>query len=225
VGQFLNPTKKSFAESDVVLLVDDHEIVRYGMRLMIEALGCTVLEAGSGEESIELVRKHKIDLVFMDIALPGMDGVTASMRLLQADDKLNVTILTALPVGSVPKNILRSGVVGCMTKSAAADEIEQAIGRALDGQLYLSPSIANQLALDSIQHESGEISPFGNLSRREFQVVLLLMKGYRNDDAGDALRLSVKTISTYKHRAYEKLGVTSTAELMKLATCWGFVEP
>lgn len=230
----MNVAKKLFAESDVVLLVDDHEIVRYGMRLMIEALGCTVLEAATGEEGIDLARKHRIDLVFMDIALPGIDGITASSQLLQLDDKLIVIMLTALPPTSIPREILRTGEIGYMAKSSAADEIGHAIGQALAGELYLCPvvaeqlaleNVAEQLALEKVELESVEQSPFENLSQRECQVVLLLIKGYRNREVGDTLRLNAKTVSTYKRRAYEKLGVSSTAELIKLATCWEYIEP
>jgi len=221
----VNPRKLPFTKSDVVLLVDDHELVRYGMRLMVEALGCTVIEAGTGEESIDLAREQQVDLVFMDIDLPGIDGILASSRLLQFDKSLKVVILTGLQVGSVPKAVLQSGVHGYMTKSSAADEIEQAIAKVLQGEMYLSPSIADQLALTSFRNEEGEQSPFARLSKRELQVALLLMTGYRNGDAGETLYLSAKTVSTYKHRAFEKLKVTSTAELIKLAIHWGLIPP
>jgi len=218
--------KKPFKESLVVLLVDDHELVRYGMRLIVETLGCTVLEAGTGEKSIELVRRQKVDLVFMDIALPGVDGITASSRLLRVDQQLRIIILTGLHMTAVPKSLLQSGIAGFMTKSSAAKELECAITQVLEGGMYLSNSIIRQMPLVSCHSaEGGEDSPFVDLSKREFQIVLLLMNGYRNGDASDQLLLSAKTISTYKRRAFEKLGVTNTAELMKLAMGWGFVEP
>ncbi len=208
-----------------MLLVDDHELIRYGVRLIVEALGCTVLEASTGEKSIDLVRRQQVDLVFMDIALPGMDGITASSRLLKFDQTLNVIILTGLHMTAVPKALLQSGVMGVMTKSAAAKEMEQAISQVLAGEMYLSPSLSNQLALASFQSKHSDESPFANLSEREFQVILLLMNGYGNGDAGEQLFLSEKTVSTYKRRAFQKLGVSNTAELTKLAICWGFVEP
>lgn len=221
----MKPQKKPFSKSHVVLLVDDHELVRYGIRLIVEALGCRVLEARTGEESIDIVQQHRVDVVFMDIALPGIDGITSSLRLLQVDQNLNVVILTGLSVGPVPTALLRSGVSGYMTKASAAAEMEQAITKVLDGGRYLSPVIANQLALTSVQQKEGEDSPFDKLSQREFQVVLLLMQGHRNGDAGQTLILSAKTISTYKRRAFEKLDVSSTAELIKLAIFWGVIEP
>ena len=217
--------KKPLANSHTVLLVDDHELVRYGMKLMVEALGFTVLEAGSGEKSIDVVRENQIDLVFMDIALPGMDGVTAATELLKFDRNLGIIILTGLRISAVPKGVLQSGVMGFITKNCAAKEFEQAISRVLDGEMYLSPSIAKRLALSSLQATDGVVSPFAALSQREIQVVLLLMSGYRNGDAGESLYLSAKTISTYKSRAFKKLGISNTAELVKLAVCWGFVEP
>ena len=217
--------EKPAVKNHTILLVDDHELVRYGMKLMVEALGCTVLEAGSGEKSIDVVRSNQIDLVFMDIALPGMDGITASTELLKVDRNLGIIILTGLRISAVPKGVLQSGVKGFITKNSAAGEIEQAISRVLGGEMYLSPSIARQLALSSFQASDGEGSPFAALSQREIQVVLLLLSGYRNGDAGESLYLSAKTVSTYKSRAFKKLGITNTAELVKLAMCWGFVEP
>lgn len=249
VEKDVSPQKAPLTRSRVVLLVDDHELVRYGMRLILEALGCTVIEAGTGEESILLASTHQVDLVFMDIALPGIDGIKTSLRLLEADKNLKVIILTGLQSGALPKTVLQSGVMGYMTKSAAADQMEQAISKVLQGEIYLSPSIASQMALSSfaveepigpvqegpgelqaessqLQAETGQVqddaaSPFSKLSQRELQVVMLLMRGYRNEAAGDTLCLNAKTVSTYKRRAYEKLGVENTAEMIKLAMCWG----
>jgi two-component system invasion response regulator UvrY len=212
--------KKTFLKRCKVLLVDDHELVRHGMRLMLEALGCSVFEADSGEASLDVARRKNVDIVFMDIALPGIDGFTAASQLLGENSKLKLIILTGLRATSVPRAILQSGISGYMTKSAAAEEIEQAIVKVMAGEFYLSPEIAEQLN-EAGKKEDTEASPFAKLSRREYQVVLSLLKGTSNDDVGEQLRVNAKTVSTYKRRAFAKLGVSSTADLITLARHWG----
>ena len=190
------------------------------MRLMLEALGCSVFEADSGEASLDVARRKNVDIVFMGIALPGIDGFTAASQLLGENSKLKLIILTGLRATSVPRAILQSGISGYMTKSAAAEEIEQAIVKVMAGEFYLSPEIAEQLN-EAGKKEDTEASPFAKLSRREYQVVLSLLKGTSNDDVGEQLRVNAKTVSTYKRRAFAKLGVSSTADLITLARHWG----
>lgn len=220
VNRVVTPRKKRFPKRCKVLLVDDHELVRHGMRLMLEALGCSVFEADSGEASLEIVRRRRVDIVFMDIALPGIDGFTAASQLLRENNRLRVIILTGLRAMSVPRAILQSGISGYMTKSAAAEEIEQAIVAVMAGEVYLSPEIAEQLSEAGKKEDTGG-SPFASLSRREYQVVLLLLKGTSNDDVAEQLRVNAKTVSTYKRRAFAKLDVSSTADLITLARHWG----
>lgn len=205
-----------------ILLVDDHDLVRAGIRLLLKDIDTTsiVVEASTGEESIEVVGKEDIDIVFMDLMLPGIDGVTAALRLLQINPDLKVIILTGRNEGSVPKALLQSGVCGYMTKSSATEEIRNAIDAANRGEFYLSPDLINQIDMDSWNNQEEE-SPFDRLSQRELQVVLLLLQGYKTSDAGDSLVLNAKTISTYKRRAFEKLEVENTAELVKLAIACG----
>lgn len=201
-----------------ILLVDDHDLVRAGIRLLLIDIdpSSIVVEASTGEESIEIVQNGDINIVFMDIMLPGIDGVTAALRLLQLDSTLKIIILTGRTEGPVPKALLQSGVCGYMTKSSATEEIKNAIDAANRGDFYLSPDLIDQLDMGTWNNTDGE-NPFDRLSQRELQVVLLLLQGYKTSDAGDSLVLNAKTISTYKRRAFEKLEVENTAELVKLA--------
>lgn len=200
-----------------ILLVDDHELVRAGIRLLIEnALPeAQIIEASTGLEGIEVQRTQPVDLVFMDIVLPGIDGISAALRMLNVAPATRVIILTGRTELVVPKALLNSGICGYITKSSAAEEIHNAIKASASGELFLSRDLrrrheANQLT-------GGETSPFDRLSSRELQVVLLLLKGYKTGVVGDALLLNAKTVSTYKRRAFDKLGVDNTADLIKLA--------
>lgn len=205
-----------------ILLVDDHDLVRAGTRLLIGELdeSAQILEASSGEQSIEIVEAGKVDIVFMDIALPGMDGIVAALRLLQIDPQLKIIMLTGNNSGLIPRVLEQSGVCGYLTKYAAHEEIKSAIDAANNGGFYVSSDLLDPVLVES-GNDSADINPFDRLSQREWQVVLLLLQGYKTGDAGKSLVLNAKTVSTYKRRAFEKLGVENTADLVKLAIEFG----
>ena len=207
-----------------VLLVDDHELVRSGLRMIIETVESvgTVLEAPSGEESIPLIKENTVDLVFMDMGLPGMDGFSTALRLLQINEHLKIIVLTGLKKRPASRVVLQAGICGYMTKSSAAEELSEAIDTVMKGEVYLSKDIAEQMALDSLKNE-GIVNRLDNLSRRELQVALLLMHGNKPGDVGDMLFLSAKTVSTYKRRAFEKLHVDSMVQLVELGLEHGFL--
>lgn len=206
-----------------ILLVDDHDLVRAGIRLLIQDFDktSTIVEASTGEESIEIVKAGNVDIVFMDIMLPGIDGVTAALRLLQLDSKLKIIMLTGRNESPVPRALVPAGVCGYMTKSSATEDIKSAIDAARQGQFYLSPDLIGHLDVESWNSDGD--NPFDRLSQRELQVVLLLLQGYKTSDTGDLLVLNAKTVSTYKRRAFEKLEVENTAELIKLAITFGIL--
>ena len=207
-----------------VLLVDDHELVRSGLRMIIETVHrvSSVLEASSGEKSIPQVKNNNVDLVFMDMGLPGMDGFSTALRLLQINEDMKIIILTGLKKRPASRVVLQAGIRGYMTKSSAAEELSEAIDTVMNGKIYLSRDIAEQMALDSLKNE-GVINRLDNLSRRELQVALLLMHGHKPGDVGDMLFLSAKTVSTYKRRAFEKLHVESMVQLVGLGLENGFL--
>jgi len=202
-----------------LLLVDDHELVRSGLKLVFEAdvRVENVNVASSGEECVSYVREQRPDLIFMDIGLPGIDGFSTALRLLQLDEDLRIILLTGLEQRPLSRIVLQAGICGYMTKSSAPVEIGRAIDTVFKGGTYICPEIAQQMALDSLKNDSeSSIRPFENLSRRELQVVLLLMRGHKPTVVGEMLFLSTKTVSTYKRRAYEKLDVDSLAQLIEL---------
>ncbi len=207
------------------MLVDDHELVRAGIAMMLNALDvvASVFETASGAQSIDLVNQHQIDMVFMDIRLSsGIDGVTAALRLLQLVPEIKIVMLTAMSGDTLPGLLLNAGVKGYLSKSAPADEVARAVDVVSHGGTYLSAQIARQIALSTFSQKVE--SPFDLLSLRELQVVLLTVQGEKPQRIAELLFLSVKTVSTYKKRATEKLAVDNPVDLVKLAMEHGLID-
>lgn len=208
-----------------VLLVDDNALVRAGVRSIIESScdNAVVVEVSSGEEGIVTAETDDFDIVFMDVELPGLDGFSSAMKLLKVNPALKIILLTGFSNKPVPKALLQSGLRGYMLKASAVGEISAAIQAVCDGGMFFSPGVVSKFVLDTNQSTSEE-KPFDRLSERELQVVLLLLRGYTTGSASDTLSVSSKTVSTYKSRAYTKLKVQSTAELVTLAISCGLIE-
>ncbi len=200
-----------------VLIVDDHELVRAGMRRLLEEnpqLG-TIVEANTGEEALELAREQRFDLVLMDIYLPGISGMEASDRLLQMDPDSRIIMVTGKLEGGHIRKLLNSGVRGYITKGSSSDEMDRAMRRVMAGEQYLSPDVAQQVAMDMINGD--DENPFDRLTSRESEIIHLLLRGHRNRQISNSLHISEKTVSTHRTRAFEKLQVKNTAELVRLA--------
>ncbi len=208
-----------------ILLVDDQSLVRAGVRSIIESSGteASVVEVATGEEGIAAARTHEFDLVFMEIELPGQDGFSSALSLLQLKPGLAIVLMAATSNKSIPKALLQSGLSGCISKAFAADEIGQAMHAVREGRKFFSPEIEPEMALAANESEGNE-NPFDALSERELQVVLLLIKGFTTGSVSKTLSVSSKTVSTYKSRAFIKLGVQSTAELVTLAISCGLIK-
>ncbi len=206
-----------------VLLVDDHELVRTGIRrLLADVKGIKVYaEVESGEAAIDSVRQFKPDVVLMDVSMPGIGGLEATRRLTQSHPDLKVIILTVHTDDPFPSQLLKAGAMGYLSKGGNLDEMITAIHQVAAGKRFISPAVAQSLALSLLP---GTESPFERLSQREMQVMLMLMQGHKMSDISDKLCLSPKTISTYRYRLYEKLGVRNDAELTKLAMRHGMLD-
>lgn len=208
-----------------ILLVDNHELYRSGLRMIVESLTCsvnTVHEVASVEDCLHVVFEHSIDIVFLDYNLIGNDNVSIYARLLQIDGSLKIIILTDSGVLPASKVTLEAGVSGYMAKSAAVEEVGRAIECVMQGGILLSQEIARQVAMDSLDKPDQTV-PLDNLSRRELQVALLLMGGHKPGAVGSMLFLSPKSVSTYKRRAFEKLKVATLVELVELGRDNGII--
>lgn len=205
-----------------VLLIDDHALVRTGIRMLIEGTGefSVVAEAATGDEGIRLARQHKPDVVICDLHLPGMSGLEVTERLVSAHAGQRVMIVTMQEEGPLPRRLLHAGALGYVAKACAHEEFLRALREVAQGRRYLSAEIAQRLALEPT---GGGQSPFDLLSPRELEVVKMLCQGKRNGEIAEALHLSPKTVSTHKQRLLEKLGVEDVVTLARRAGEYGIV--
>ena len=208
-----------------VLVVDDHDLVRTGIsRMLADVDGVHVVgQAESGEEAIKKARELKPDVVLMDVKMPGIGGLEATRRLLRSQEDIKVIAVTICEEDPFPTRLLQAGAAGYLTKGAALDEMIQAIRMVFAGQRYISPQIAQQLALKSFQPKVNG-SPFDLLSEREIQIALMIANCQKVQTISDKLCLSPKTVNTYRYRIYEKLDITSDVELALLAVRHGMVD-
>jgi len=208
-----------------VLVVDDHDLVRTGIsRMLADIDGLQVIgQADSGEEAIRKSRELKPDVVLMDIKMPGIGGLEATRKLLRSYPDIKVIAVTICEEDPFPTRLLQAGAAGYLTKGAALEEMIQAIRMVFAGQRYISPQIAQQLALKSFQPKLNG-SPFDLLSEREIQIALMISNCQKVQTISDKLCLSPKTVNTYRYRIYEKLSITSDVELALLAVRHGMVD-
>lgn len=206
-----------------VLLVDDHTLVRTGIRrLLSDFVDIHVYaECESGEEAIAAVRDFMPDIVLMDVSMPGMGGLEATQRLVKSFPDIKIIILTAQVSEPFPSQLLKAGAVGYLTKGCSETEMASAIRRAHNGKHYICQDVAQSMALSQLP---GKASPLHGLSRRELQVMLLLVQGYKIADISEQLSVSPKTISTYRYRLLGKLGVKTDAELTRLGINYGLLD-
>lgn len=212
-----------------VLVVDDHELVRSGITRMladnpdIDVIG----QAPSGEDAIEFVRKDHPDIVLMDIRMPGIGGLEATRRILRIDDTIRVIVVTACADDPYPARVMQSGASAYITKGADIREMVRAIRMAHSGQRYISPEIAQKMALKQLggdKEEGGELSMFDRLSEREMQIAMMVVDCQKVQDISDKLCLSPKTVNSYRYRIFEKLEISSDVELALMAVRLGLLD-
>ncbi|ODN42397.1 UvrY/SirA/GacA family response regulator transcription factor [Piscirickettsia litoralis] len=207
-----------------VLIVDDHELIRIGIkRLLSDVQGIEVIgDAESGEDALQFIRQNRPDVVLMDVNMPGMGGLEATRRLLRIDQDIHVLAVTVYGGEPYPSRVLQAGAAGYITKGTNIDEMVRAIRKVHVGQRYISPDVAQQLAL---KHLTDDDSPFDQLSEREMQVMIMITSGQKVQEISDQLCLSPKTVNSYRYRLFEKLNVNSDVELTHLAIRHGMLDP
>lgn len=204
-----------------VLLADDHTIVRDGLQMVLESQGDirVVAEASNGIEVIRKVREFEPDVVVMDIAMPTMNGIEATRRIVEEHKNIKVLILSMYSSVEDIFRALQAGAIGYLLKESAGAEVRDAVYAANCGKRYLSRKV-DDILIDSYIFERSQItskSPLDNLSPREKEVVQLVAEGKSSSEIAGILFLSVKTVETYRSRVMQKLGLKDFAALIKFA--------
>lgn len=207
-----------------VVLIDDHELVRTGFRMIlaqqpdIDIVG----EAADGERGLALIRANEPDVAVVDVHMPGLSGIELTDRVRRHKLATRVVILTVVHEAPFPRRLIEAGASGYLTKGCAAEELLRAVRQVADGRRYLAPDIAELLALGVLDGRT--VSPFESLSARELDVALMLARGQDMQDIAERLKLSAKTVATYKYRLFDKLGIDNTVALAHLAHMHGLLD-
>jgi len=211
-----------------ILLVDDHDLVRSGLKSILESNPdfSVMHELNTGEAAVDYLHSSDQplpDLVLMDINMPGIGGIEATRRIKQKNNAIKVIAVTALREDPFPSQLLKAGAEGYITKGCDAAEMFNAIHTVMSGKQYLAAQISEKISLSKINGDDPE-TPFAGLSDREMQVMLMVTQGHSNQDISDTLFLSPKTVSTYRHRLFEKLKVKNDVELTHMAIRHGVID-
>jgi two-component system, NarL family, invasion response regulator UvrY len=204
-----------------ILIVDDHPVVRQGLRQILaeEFEGVVIAEAGDGLQAIAQSQRRAWDIVILDIGIPGMSGLEVLKELREQRPRTKVLVLTMYPEEQYANRFLRSGASGYMTKDRARSELVSAIQKVLAGERYISPHLAHTVMANA----GGAARPHEALSERELKVMLGLAGGKRLTDIAREMNLSIKTVSTYKRRILDKMHMKVNAELTRYAIEHGLI--
>ncbi len=200
-----------------VLLVDDHELVRAGIRRILEDIkGIKVVgEAQCGEDAVKWCRSNSADIVLMDMNMPGIGGLEATRKIVRYAPDIKVIMLTIHTENPLPAKVMQAGAAGYLSKGAAPQEVVNAIRSVHAGQRYIASDIAQQMALSQLEPQAE--NPFSTLSERELQIMLMITKGKKVNEISEQLNLSPKTVNSYRYRMFNKLNISGDVELTHLA--------
>ena len=200
-----------------VLVTDDFDLMRFGLRRFLDVTfkGALVEEAVNGKQTLDFVRQKPWDLLLLDLSLPDKNGLDILQDIKHVQPDLPVLVFSGMGEDEFAVAALNSGASGFVTKGSSVKELTLAIQKVLAGGKYVSPALADKLALNFLSKSSGPAHQ--SLSEREFQVLRLMAAGQGATAIAAAMSLSVKTISTYRARLLEKMGMHSNAELTRYA--------
>lgn len=206
-----------------VLLVDDHELVRAGFRRLLEDGDklIVVAEAGSGEQAVQDYTKHKPNVVVMDISMPGIGGIGAIERIIARDPGAQILVLSVHEDSVFTTRALQAGAKGFIPKRSAPEEMIKAVELVSQGKMCIDPAIAQQIAMQKL---TGSENVFDVLSQREFEIFRLLAEGKTVNNIAEILSLSPKTVGTHHTNIKQKLDVSNSAEIARLAIRSGLIE-
>jgi len=202
-----------------IVLADDHQIVRLGLRSLLEAEPDiqVVGEADNGEATLKLVQELTPDVVIMDISMPDLNGIEATRRILAKSPAIKIIALSMHSDSLFVLNMLKAGASGYLLKDCALEELVKAIRTVVRQQTYLSLSISHLMIKDLASTSAGSLSAYTVLTSRERQVLQMLANGHTTNQIAATLEISVKTVEAHRQQVMNKLGIRSVAELTKYA--------
>jgi DNA-binding NarL/FixJ family response regulator len=210
-----------------VLLVDDHAVVRQGLRGLLEAEGdmAVVGEAENGREAVVLTKKYLPDVVLMDLAMPGMNGLEATRQIVRNMPSAKVLVLTSYGDDDYVTQLMEAGATGYLVKQTAAADLLKAIREVRGGNAFFSPVIAKRLRQQNQQAFVGQPgAKTGKLTSREAEVLQLVAEGFANKQIAAELSISIKTVEKHRQQAMNKLNIHDIAGLTRYAMSKGWVE-
>lgn len=209
-----------------ILLAEDHTLVRAGLSALIKTLeGIEVVaEAGDGHETLEMVKIHRPDLILMDIAMPGLNGLEATTRVVKEYPGVNVIILSMHANEEYVLQSLRAGAKGYLLKDSGTAELELAIRAVMRGETFLSPAVSKHVIDQYVQRQEDSQSPFHILTPRQREILQLIAEGLTTKDIARKLDLSIKTVDTHRTQLMDRLDIHDVAGLVRYAVRSGLVE-
>jgi DNA-binding NarL/FixJ family response regulator len=211
------------AKKTTIVLVDDHAVVRAGVRRLLEQepLFEVIGEAESGEKAYQIFGELKPDVMVMDLSMPGMGGLEGIRRILMRYEKAKILVLSMHEDLSFANQALKLGAKGYLTKNTLADDLVKSIETVTQGDVFLSDEVAKKMAMQSI---SGNQDPVDDLSAREFEIFRLLAEGLDIDAIASTLNISSKTVSNYQTMIKQKLDINTPIELIRYAIKVGVIK-
>lgn len=210
-----------------VLIADDHTLVRAGIRALLEKLPEVevVTEASDGRDALQMVKTHQPDVVLMDIAMPGLNGLEATRRMVKEFPKSNVLILSMHASEEYVCQALNAGAAGYLLKGAELAELVLAIRAITRGEMYLSPPISKQVIKDYLRRVGGEETLLERLTSRQREVLQLIAEGATTKEIAATLHISVKTVETHRAQLMERLDIHDVVGLVRYAIKIGLTQP
>jgi DNA-binding NarL/FixJ family response regulator len=210
-----------------VLLVDDHTLVRAGLRGLLEGIeGVEVVgEAGDGHDAVRLSDELHPDVVLLDVGMPGLNGLDAASRMIGADATIRVLILSMHTSEEYVLRALRAGCAGYLLKRSAVPELEVAVRAVARGEMYLSPAVSKQVVDDYVGRTGGSADPLEALTPRQREILQLVAEGHTSKQIAERLGLSFKTVEAHRAQIMERLGLEDVTGLVRFAVRVGLVIP
>jgi DNA-binding NarL/FixJ family response regulator len=200
-----------------IVLADDHAMVREALAPILEESGCRVVgQASDGPEALDLAAKLQPDVLVLDYSMPRLDTPTAIVSLLRRCPQLKILVLTIHESIHYAVKVLESGAHGYVLKAAAVGELVEAIRTVSNGEVYISPKVS-QLVIQQLRRPKRDRSGLEDLSQREFELLRVLGAGLSLKECARHLHISTSSASTYRTRLMEKLGLRTTAEVIRFA--------